>query len=135
MLIAAALSGCGPAASDDGLPGPSSGTPRATPAVAAAQAYFEAVRAGDGVAICSLLAPGLRRHVATLQSEPCPKALGAEARRLPESLAGYRVLSGQLTGATARVLIEGQGGVRDELHLAEAEGRWLITSAPGLGGR
>ena len=132
--IAAALSGCGAPAAGDRPPGSSAGDPRAAPAVAAVQAYFEAVRTGDGVAICSRLAPGLRRHVATLQSEHCPGALGAEARRLPESLAGYRVVSGELTGPTARVVVEGQAGSRDELRLVAADGRWLITRAPGLGG-
>lgn len=133
MLAVAALSACGSGRSDR-VPGPSTVDPGAAAAIATVDAYFDAVRAGDGGAICSRFAPRLRRHIERLQSQPCPAALGAEARRLPENLAGYRVLSAQVTGRSARVVVEGQGDFRDGLSLARARGRWLITSAPGLGG-
>jgi hypothetical protein len=133
LLAVAAFAACGPNGSDS-IPGPSTADPRAAPAVAAVKAYFDAVRAADGRAICSRIAPRPRRDIERLQSQPCQEALAAEARRLPESLAGYHVLSAEVSGRTARVVVEGRGQFRDELRLERAGGRWLITSAPGLGG-
>ncbi|MGH2783539.1 MAG: hypothetical protein ACRDLA_19420, partial [Thermoleophilaceae bacterium] len=80
------------------------------------------------------LAPSLSRQVAGLQSRPCEQALAAEARRLPESLADYRVREVVLRGDTAQVTVEGEAAGRDMLALERRGGRWLITSAPGLGG-
>jgi hypothetical protein len=132
LAVATVLAACG-SASGDGLPGPS-GDPRASPVRAAVTSYFRAVRAADGAAICAKLAPSLSRQVARLQSRPCEQALAAEARRLPESLAGYRVREVVVTGDTAQVTVEGEAAGRDELALERRGGSWLITRAPGLGG-
>jgi hypothetical protein len=53
---------------------------------------------------------------------------------VPESLAGYRVREVALRGHTAQVTVAGEAAGRDELALERRGGRWLITSAPGLGG-
>lgn len=115
------------------MPGPSADARSARVRVAVEE-YFRAVRAADGEAICARLSRPLSRHVAKLQSRPCEQALAAEARRLPESLAGYRVRDVALRGRTADVTVEGETAGRDELALERRGGRWLITSAPGLGG-
>jgi hypothetical protein len=132
LVLVAVLAACG-STGGDGLPGPSI-DPRATPVRQAVEGYFEAVRAADGEAICARLAPSLRRRVARLQSRPCEQALAAEARRLPESLAGYRISEVELGGGSAQVMVEGDAGGRDEFALERTGGRWLITRAPGLGG-
>ncbi|MGH2714965.1 MAG: hypothetical protein ACRDM7_13960 [Thermoleophilaceae bacterium] len=131
MLTTAALAACGPQGGD-GLPGPSSADPRATPVQRAVEGYFGAVRAANGQGICAHLAPALRHHVARLQAQPCEEALTAEARRLPESLAGYRVQSIRFEGRMARVILAAGSGFPDELTLEQVDGQWLITSAPGL---
>jgi hypothetical protein len=132
VAVVAVVAACG-SAGGDGLPGPSV-DPRTAPVREAVEGYFRAVRAADGRAICARLAPSLRRQIARLQSRPCRRALADEARRLPEGLAGYRIREVVLRGATAQVAVEGQAAGRDELVLERTAGRWLITSAPGLGG-
>lgn len=132
LVFVAVLAACG-STGGDGLPGPSV-DPRAASVRQAVEGYFEAVRGADGEAACATLSPSLRRQVARLQSRPCERALAAEARRLPESLAGYSVREVVLRGRTAQVRVEGQAAGRDELVLERRGGRWLITSAPGLGG-
>jgi hypothetical protein len=132
LVAAAALTACG-SAGGDGLPGPSV-EPGAAPVREAVEGYFQAVRAADGRAICARLAPSLRRQVSGLQSRPCEQALATEARRLPEGLAGYRIREVELRGGSAQVMVEGDAAGRDEFALERTGGRWLITSAPGLGG-
>jgi hypothetical protein len=132
LVAAAVLAACG-STGGDGLPGPSV-DPGAAPARETVEGYFQAVRAADGRAVCARLAPSLRRQVSRIQSRPCEQALAAEARRLPESLAGYRIRDVELRGDTAQVMVEGDAAGRDELTLERTDGRWLITSAPGLGG-
>jgi hypothetical protein len=134
-VLVVVLAACGSAGGGggDGLPGPSV-SPAATPVQQAVEGYFQAVRAADGRGICAHLDDSLRRRIARLQSQPCRTALAAEARRLPESLAGYRVRGVLLRGPTAQVTIEGDAAGRDEIELVRTGGRWLITSAPGVGG-
>jgi hypothetical protein len=108
-LVVAVLAACGSAGGGDGLPGPSV-DPRAEPVQEAVERYFQAVRSADGPAICARLADSLRRRVGRLQSRPCEQALAAEARRLPESLAGYRVREVAVRGDAAQVTVEGELG-------------------------
>ena len=72
--------------------------------------------------------------MARLQSKPCEQALASEARQLPGSLAGYHVRGATVVGRTARVTVEGRTTGRDVVDLTAIRQRWLITSAPGLGG-
>lgn len=125
-LLGAALglaaAACGSTSESPGQEGPSG----------AVAAYFRAVERGDGARICSYLTRRARREIAALQQRPCAASVGAEARRLPESLNAYEITGQSVTADSATVSVRGEAG-GGEFTLLRSGGRWRIADGPGLG--
>ena len=124
LVFAAAALGLSACASSDSRAEPS--TPSAT-----VSAYFRAVDRADGAELCSFLAPAAQREITQLQGSPCPQAMAQEAKRLPESLNGYKIVGETVTGNTATVRVTGLGD--EKVKLRRDGGGWRIVDAPGLG--
>ncbi len=128
------LAACGAPASESERRAPigSDGAGAAAPR-AAAEDYFSAVRRGDGRQACDRLTADLQAGIERLQDTDCDRAVGQEARRQPDALAGYRVARVQVSGRRATATLNADG-FEERLTLERVGDRWLISDAPGLGG-
>lgn len=128
------LAACGPPGADSGRRAPiGTDDPGAAAPRAAADGYFSAVRRADGRQACGHLTPSLQAAIERLQGASCGRAVGEEARRQPDALAGYRVARVRVSGGRATATLDADG-FEDRLTLERVGKRWLISEAPGLGG-
>ena len=95
-------------------------------------AYFRAVDAGDGAAICDRLTQDARRVITALQSATCEQAMTEASRQLPGSFNDYRLGSARIEGDQATLAVTAAGSP-DEIRLESVGGEWKISDAPGLG--
>lgn len=101
------------------LSGCSSLGPDASAAGDAAQAFFAAVRGGDGVAACNLLIEDVQTELEQTADSPCSTAILEQD--LPSAQEVTEVLA---YGRNAQVVMDS-----DVLFLSVADGGWKIIAA------
>ncbi|MFM9591998.1 hypothetical protein ACKI1J_08170 [Streptomyces scabiei] len=96
---------------------------RQTAALRAAVAFERALGAEDGVAVCAVLAPGVRDEVERSARMPC--AEGVLAEEVPPVAAAGEVAAGvDVHGRQARVVFRS-----DTLFLSLFSGGWKVVAA------
>ncbi|MFC8190539.1 hypothetical protein ACFUMH_02615 [Cellulomonas sp. NPDC057328] len=103
-----------------------SGPPASSAPVAAAEAFYAAVAAGDGEAACALLLPDAAEAAADDADAPCAEALtsGRAGDELASRAGGRGDPTVHVAGRQAQVLL-----ASDTVFLARSGDGWVVTAA------
>lgn len=96
---------------------------RRTAALEAALDFERALSAGDGVAVCAVLAPAVREEIEQSAGTSCEE--GVLEERVPSAAAASNEVEGiDVSGRQARVVFP-----KDTLFLSQFSGGWKVVAA------